>query len=157
MKRMRYRYSHVRQQDEGIEAVSLMISLVVAVMVIAVIYMLIPRPKPLDKVDVKVSALENAEYSDGIIYQVSGGAAAKVRLNITVYDKESAGVPKASVEITGPGFSKMTNTTDKFGKTVMVVRFDLPSSAGDFITVKASGGDSGLGGEVTTKVAVMPK
>jgi hypothetical protein len=156
MRRLNNRYVHHREDQEGIEAVSLMISLVVAVMVIAVIWMILPDPKLLDRVDAQPTALENAEVTGGVVYQV-GEDPARVRLNITVYDKDDAGVPDASVEVTGPGFAKITNTTNKFGKTVIVVTFNLPTSAGDFFTIKASGGDSGLGGEVTTKVAVMPK
>jgi len=159
MKILHHRYAHIRQQQQGIEAVSLMVSIVVAVMVIAVIYVLIPDVTTIDRIAYEVTPISNVDYTkeENIIFQVSASQSGKVRLNITVYDSDNKGAVSASIEVTGPGFAKKVNTTDKFGKTQFVITFNLPSSGGEFITIKASGGDSGLGGSKTSQIPVQPK
>ena len=156
MKHMHHRYVHLREHHEGIEAVSLMISLVVAVMVIAIIWMILPDPVIIKEVTTDVQAISNAEYDGSVIWQLGEGTA-KVRVNVTVLDTKNNGVVDASVEITGPGFSKKTNTTDRFGKTQFTITFNLPSATGDFITIRASGGQSGIGGSITLKIPVRIK
>jgi len=153
MKYMHHRYVHLREHHEGIEAVSLMISLVVAVMVIAIIWMILPDPVIIKEVTTDVQTISNAEYDGSVIWQLGEGTA-KVRVNVTVLDTKNNGVVDASVEITGPGFSKKTNTTNNYGVTQFTVSFTLPSRAGDYLTIKASGGKSGLGGEVKTQVPI---
>lgn len=154
------RLRRFKREEEGISAISLMISLIVAVMVIVVIFFIISSMKTtsIDRIEIEtVEAQDNCEWDGSVLYQLSGDRGGKATINITVLDSDNNGVRNAALTITGPGFSSRTDTTDKFGKASITVTFDLPTTAGDFITIKADSGDSGLGGGATIKIPVNVK
>jgi len=104
-----------------------------------------------------VTPIDNAEYADGIIYQVNASEVGKIKLDAKVIDTDGKPMKNAIVEVTGPGFSMKTNTTNSKGIAGFELSFELTSSAGDFITIKASRSTSELGGVATYQLPVHPK
>ncbi len=138
------------------EAITLLIAIIVAILVIATIAYLISNisKDQIDKIEVTITVIENAEWKSGTLYQCSTSPA-KIKLELKVLDTKNSGVDGAKVEITGPGFTMIPASTDKYGKAVIDdLTFDLPGSEGAFITIKASGGQSTMGGDVTKQIPV---
>jgi hypothetical protein len=110
-----------------------------------------------DDILVDVTPIDNVEWTDGVIYQLNHSEPGKVKLEVEVVDMDGNPVENVKVDVTGPGFTIKTNTTNAKGFTVFELMFTLPTVGNEFITIKASGGTSGLGGSCITEIPVAFK
>jgi len=157
VRQSRNRLYHLKREEDGKVNAFLIGMVLIVLLIVGAMIAVWPHDDGIKiaRISCEVMPISNVEYSGNVIFLINADQNGRAQLNITVTDFDDNGVKSAAVEVSGPGFLKMTNTTNRFGRAYFVIDFRLLSSDGDHITMKASGGQSGLGGSAILRIFVQ--